>query len=678
MNKKFCALSLSCLMMTSVVACGDTEKADISDISSAAKKIIGSDYSGIVASDANYSMTDSEAIGYRRDISRKADVDFEWLIIADEGELEIFYADNWDDKADCHKDAENPDELTLDELYEKNISKYQPEEEDEDTDGYMGYIEKSKRSSANSSARSLARALDSAFIELDEMGYDVSEIGYVSFADGKVTGVDKVYQGNDEVIQMIESDVSDYFNDVVNLPCAVAFCTNGYVSEVYWAEDYTSNISGCYPVDEDYYDYTFEEVVYEKEPYYHVEPEKKPSNSIGDTDVREFNLLVYGNIYEEPFYNTFYEWIYENDLDIELNIINTNSSSSDCAERLRDMIISGETVDAAIIDPDNSKYFSNDGCFYPLSVCGISQDDYAACYPYTIDMGTDDYGEVYTLSVSSSPAGYFYHADLAEQYFGIRTPEEMQALIGSWDKFAAAGDTLYDATGGRVAMADSIAGMATAFNNGRTELFINNGSFSVTSEAQNFIDIANKMWAKGSVLHNSAWSGEWSDSFNDGSCLGVFMAEWGGHTEGVLNDYGKYTGGDWAFCQGPTAYFWGGDCLGVPITAQDPELSGSFINYCVNNIEGSYSFLSTYVGVSSRDDVNQVLASEGCSYNYITTNQDIIYDLNNVQKAIPSVSKTADEVRCGWTFASLLSEYINKNGQVSAADIEAGIMKEFR
>lgn len=681
MNKRFYALSLSCLMMTSVVACGDTEKAGISDISSAAKKTIGSGYSGIIASDAKYSMTDSETIGYRRDISRKADVDFEWLIIADEGELEIFYADSWDDEADCYKDAENPDELTLAELYNKSLSKYQPDDEDEDddSDGYMGYIEKSKRSSANSSANSLSKALNSALVDLDMSGYDVGSIGFVYFIDGKVSYVNQEDEENYEIYELIEEEVSYYFESIKDMPYVIAFCERGAVREVYWAEDYRSNISGCYPIDESYYDYTFEEVINEKEPYYYVEPVKKPSNPIADTKVKEFNILFYGQNYEEPFYDTFYEWTYENNLDIELNIINTNSSSSDCAEKLRELVISGETVDAAIMDPDNSKYISNEGYLYSLSDCGITEEDYADCYAYTIDMGSNDIGEPYTLSVSAAPAGYFYHANLAEQYLGVKSPEEMQNMIGSWEDFAAVGDILYDATGGRVAIADSIGGMTTAFTNGRMDMFTENGSFSVTSEAQAFIDVANEMWAKGSVLHNTAWSGEWFDSFNDGSCLGVFMAEWGALEEGVLNDYGRYGDSDWAFCQGPTAYYWGGDYLGVPITAQDPQLSGSFINYCVNDINGASTFLSTYRGVSSRDDVNQMLISEGCSSNYITKYQNLIADFNEVQANIPFRSyMTADEVRYGWAFGSSLAEMLNENGHASASDIEADVMATYR
>ena len=74
-------------------------------------------------------------------------------------------------------------------------------------------------------------------------------------------------------------------------------------------------------------------------------------------------------------------------------------------------------------------------------------------------MGTDQNGVLKGASWQAAAGGYCYRTDLAEQYLGVTTPEEMQAKVADWDTFWATAKEVYDASGNKTAMADTLGGV---------------------------------------------------------------------------------------------------------------------------------------------------------------------------------------------------------------------------
>lgn len=149
MNKRFIALSAACMTAASIVSCSDSSSKSgrISDVASAINETISSDYKGIIASDAKYSLNDSKTIGYRSQIRKNTDFDDEWILIANKNKVQLFYAKDWDDTAKGYKKAENDDNLTLAEIYKKYISDFKSNDKDDDDndddDGMIGYVKTS-------------------------------------------------------------------------------------------------------------------------------------------------------------------------------------------------------------------------------------------------------------------------------------------------------------------------------------------------------------------------------------------------------------------------------------------------------------------------------------------------------------------------------------------------------
>ena len=174
-----------------------------------------------------------------------------------------------------------------------------------------------------------------------------------------------------------------------------------------------------------------------------------------------------------------------------INYKNVGSSGTDANEQYAQVFLSGDDVDLFFCDADwNMAYQNNDEYSAPLSAVGISEDMYANAYGYTVAMGKDKNGVLKGASWQAAAGGYAYRADLAQEYLGVTSPEDMQAQIGSWDDFWATAATVYEKSGNATAMADSLGGVWRAYSNGnRTKSWVNDGKLDPSSVVD-FISMA--------------------------------------------------------------------------------------------------------------------------------------------------------------------------------------------
>ena len=81
------------------------------------------------------------------------------------------------------------------------------------------------------------------------------------------------------------------------------------------------------------------------------------------------------------------------------------------------------------------KYINDDNRTLALSKLGLGDKDFANIYSYTDEIGKDSNGVRKGVSWQAAAGGFAYRADLAEEYLGVKSPEEMQAKIDDWDLF---------------------------------------------------------------------------------------------------------------------------------------------------------------------------------------------------------------------------------------------------
>ena len=96
-------------------------------------------------------------------------------------------------------------------------------------------------------------------------------------------------------------------------------------------------------------------------------------------------------------------------------------------------------------------FISNKKLTAPLSGLGLTREDFPNAFEYTLDVGSFR-GDLKAVSYNACPGAFLYRADLAEQYLGVDSPEEMGVLISSWDDFAETGKLLAEKSDNAVAI----------------------------------------------------------------------------------------------------------------------------------------------------------------------------------------------------------------------------------
>mgnify|MGYP004648289035 CR=1 FL=1 len=141
------------------------------------------------------------------------------------------------------------------------------------------------------------------------------------------------------------------------------------------------------------------------------------------------------------------------EFDIEIQYLGDYSESA--KSEYRSYLYGDCDADIIVLDNDISDEFYESQLCMPLSDIGLFKSDFTQAFNYTLELGTNQSGVFMGVSPIACPGGFVYRADLAREYLGVTSPEEMQELIGSWDGFVDTGRKLYSASGQKVSLAST-------------------------------------------------------------------------------------------------------------------------------------------------------------------------------------------------------------------------------
>ena len=291
------------------------------------------------------------------------------------------------------------------------------------------------------------------------------------------------------------------------------------------------------------------------------------------------------------------------------NFVNMDCKGGEASEKYDARFLAGDDLDVYFAEADWAlKFINDDKKTAPLEALGFSDANFADTYAYTNEIGRAtagaNAGKMVGASWQSAPGGFAYRTDLAEQYLGVKTPEEMQEKIGSWDKFVEAASTVAQASNKEVALADSLGGMWQVFSANRTQPWVVDGLLEIDESCKTFADYAKTLWDNGGVTHNGQWSNEWVPAGQSGSAMGYFVSTWG--FGGFFAEASSKSQGKWKVVQGPDDYFWGGTWIVVNPETDNAEEAQQFIFNAVVNPDSMKSY-----ALSKPDYVNNVSVMQG-------------------------------------------------------------------
>lgn len=182
---------------------------------------------------------------------------------------------------------------------------------------------------------------------------------------------------------------------------------------------------------------------------------------------------------------------------------------------------------------------------------------------YVLDMGTNAEGQVVALSYQGTGSAFIYRRSIAKDVWGTDDPETIKDIIGpGWDKFLEAAADLKAKGYGIVSGIDDIW---PAVKNSAEMPWVVGSKLVIDPRREAFLDLARQLVNNGYTNNIRSWHDEWyMDMQDDGpkKIFGFLGPSW-------LINYtikpncggeriGEGTYGDWAVCEPPAGFFWGG------------------------------------------------------------------------------------------------------------------------
>ncbi len=321
-----------------------------------------------------------------------------------------------------------------------------------------------------------------------------------------------------------------------------------------------------------------------------------------------------------------------------------------------------DDADILVCDADwITDYINDETLTAPYSAIGLSKADFTDAFSYVLDYGTAVDGTFKAASFQATPGGFLYRADLAKEYLDVNSPAEMQELVKDWDTFQATAKTLYEKSGGKVAMQATESGLWQVYQSNRTQAWVVDGKL-VMDNAEDFYDIAKSMSDAGTLTNIAGmWEPEWTAAFNDGSVFGDFIPTWGlantgGNTLVEMAAGAKFdengectstvlTSDQLALCEGPSGWFWGGSYFAITNKCDNKTIAKDFIEFYCKNADtmGAYSaktgdFMNNKSAMSTATVANKYLKDNQNHFEILVNVLDKL-DLSNKLTIYDSVIK---------------------------------------
>lgn len=238
-----------------------------------------------------------------------------------------------------------------------------------------------------------------------------------------------------------------------------------------------------------------------------------------------------------------------------------------------------DKVDLFLIEADYALKYVNTDYAMNVEEIGLTNDDMKDQYQYTKDIVTDSNGVIRGTTWQATPGLFAYRRSVAQDVLGTDDPVEVQKRISNWDDFNAVAEEMK--TKGYTMLSGYDDAFRT-FSNNVSGPWVQDGKVVVDDNLMGWVDQTKEFTDKAYNNKTNLWSDGWAkDQSPDGKTFGFFYSTWG--INFTLMDYaladsdgeatvGNGIFGDWAVCEGPAPFYWGGTWICAASGTDNPSL----------------------------------------------------------------------------------------------------------
>ena len=237
----------------------------------------------------------------------------------------------------------------------------------------------------------------------------------------------------------------------------------------------------------------------------------------------------------------------------------------------QDSAAADDKIDIFLVEADYAlKYVDSDYTLDVKNDVGLTDDDLKDQYQYTKDIVSVD-GVQKGTSWQATPGLFAYRRSIAKDVLGTDDPAEVQSALSDWDKFNTVAE---EAAAKGYKMLSGYDDAFRVFSNNVSEPWVDGTTVKVDPNIMAWVEQTKDYTDKGYNNKSTLWSDQWaSDQGPSGNVFGFFYSTWGinftllGNSlatptaEGGKEEVGNGIYGDYAVCQGPQPYYWGGSWI---------------------------------------------------------------------------------------------------------------------
>lgn len=337
----------------------------------------------------------------------------------------------------------------------------------------------------------------------------------------------------------------------------------------------------------------------------------EPANEAAETaeEGKVFNIYAWN---EE--FKGFFEKYYEVPEGVTVNWIINPSNDGVYQDKLDEALLNQENaaaddkVDLFLAEADYILKYTDSP--YTQDVTAIGVTDFSNTYEYTVQAASDSSGVVKGVSFQCCPSALIYRRSIALDVLGTDDPDEVQAQLDSWEKFAAVAE---QAAAKGYMMTASESATYRVFSNNVTSPWVDAaGSLQIDAAIQEWMAQAYDFSQKGYTQTCDIWSDECTaQMYADGKAMCYFGPAWYfNFSMGNAQDAEKGCYGDWAICEGPQAHFWGGTWLLAATGSDNPTMIADIMNTFINDEEVCSALVENEAQFSNNQAVNAKYAED--------------------------------------------------------------------
>ncbi len=240
-------------------------------------------------------------------------------------------------------------------------------------------------------------------------------------------------------------------------------------------------------------------------------------------------------------------------------------------------------IDIFLVEADYALKYVNSDATMGVTDLGLTEDEMADQYQYTKDIVTDSNGVLKGTTWQATPGLFAYRRSIAKDVLGTDDPEEVQAALSDWDKFE---DVAEQAKAKGYKMLSGYDDSFRVFSNNVSAPYVEDGkTIKIDPAVMDWVDQTKEFTEKGYNNKTSLWDDAWNkDQGPSGDVFGFFYSTWGinftlagnsletPEAEGGKMEEGNGIFGDYAVCQGPASWYWGGTWICAATGTDNPTL----------------------------------------------------------------------------------------------------------